>query len=140
MANLVTMRWSKAAKVPRRSWRLKRGLADQDAGEGRGGVHLGVGQQAQLFELGRVEQVGLVDDDHHPAVALGLFGGEQVGGLGHDLGLVEPGLGAQGPHDGDVEAPGAKGRVGHVDHLVPGRVEPGHRRRTATVLPARRRR
>ncbi len=94
---------------------------------GRGGVHLGVGQQPQLFELGRVEEVGLVDDDHHPAVAFGLLGGEQVGGLGHQLGLEVAGLVAEGADDGDVEAPGAEGRVGDVDDLVPGGVEAGHR-------------
>src|SRR6266540_226780 len=41
------------------------GLADQDAGKGAGLVHVGGGQQ-----------VGLVDDEDHAAVAFGLFGGE----------------------------------------------------------------
>ena len=53
---------------------------------------------------------------------------KQVGSLGHDLGLVEPGLRPEGAHDGDVEAPGAERRVGHVDDLVTCRVEPSHRR------------
>jgi len=35
------------------------GLADEDAGEGAGRVHVGVGEQAQLLELGGGEQMGL---------------------------------------------------------------------------------
>jgi len=36
----------------------------------------------QLFELGPVEQVGLVDDDDHPAVAFGLFGANRSAAWG----------------------------------------------------------
>jgi hypothetical protein len=100
--------------------RLPGWLADEDAGERRGRVHLAVRQEPELFELGGGHEVGLVDHDHDPAVAFGFLGGEQVGGLGHHLDFVETGVSAEGAHDADVEAAGAEGGVGDVDHLVAG--------------------
>ena len=64
----------------------QRRIAVQRGGGMPGDSRSSLPLETQLFELGRVEQVGLVDDDHHPAVALGLFGGERSA-LGHDLGL-----------------------------------------------------
>jgi len=55
------------------------------------------------------KQVRLVDHDHHPPVALGLLGLEQLRGLGHHLGLVEARAAAQGP-DHEAEVPGASVR------------------------------
>src|SRR5215207_4135107 len=52
------------------------GLADQDAGKGAGGVHVGVGEQAELLELLGGQQVGLVEGQDDAAVALMLLGGE----------------------------------------------------------------
>ena len=37
-----------------------------------------VGQKANLLQLGRGEQVGLVDGQNDPAVALGLLGGQSL--------------------------------------------------------------
>ncbi len=100
-------------------------LADEDAGEGALGVHVGVGEQAQLLQLFGGQQVGLVDADDDAAAAFVLFGGEQVGGLAHDFGLVEAGAATQRGDDGDVEASGADGGVGDVDDLVAGAVKLG---------------
>ncbi len=88
------------------------------------GVHVGGAERAQLLEPGGCEKVSLVDDDQHAPASLELLGGEQVGGLGHDLGLEEAGLCAEGGDEGDVDLAGAEGgRVGEVDDLVGGRVE-----------------
>ena len=67
--------------------------------------------------------MGFVDDDHGPSVSFGGFGCEETGGLGHDFGFVESGVGAQRGHDGDVEASGAERGVWNVEDVVAGRVE-----------------
>jgi hypothetical protein len=71
--------------------------------------------------------VSLVADHYDAAVPLGGLGGEQVAGLGHQLGFEVAGLGAQRADDGDIQPAGAERRVGDVDDLVPGRVQPGDR-------------
>ena len=76
----------------------------------RAGVHVRAGQQAQLLELLGVEEVGLVDHQHHPLAPLGLLGGQGIGGLRDEGGLVEPGHAAQARDDGVVETPGARRR------------------------------
>jgi hypothetical protein len=58
--------------------------------------------------------VGLVDYDHHPLAPLGLLGGQRIGGLGDEGGLVEPGHATKGRDDGGVEPPGADGRVAEL--------------------------
>jgi hypothetical protein len=85
------------------------GLADEEAGERGRGVHVVVGEHADAFELGGVEHVGLVDDHHGGAAALGVLGGEGVAGLGDEGGGVEPGGLAQGGSDGVADAAGADG-------------------------------
>src|SRR5207302_4899548 len=60
-------------------------LAEEDPGEGRRRVHVLVGEQPQFLQLGRGEQVCLVNHEDDPAVALGLLGRQQVRGLGHHL-------------------------------------------------------
>ena len=79
------------------------GLADQDPGERAGAVHVRVGHEPQFLELVGLQQVRLVDQ-HHGAVPFGGLGGEQVSGLGHQLGFEVAGLGAEGPDDLHVEA------------------------------------
>jgi hypothetical protein len=101
------------------------GLPGQDPGERAGGVHLRVGQQPQLFKLGRVQEMSLIADHDDLAVSFCGLGGEQVTGLGHQLGFEIAGLGAQRPDDRDVKAAGAKGRVGDVDDLVAGGIQAG---------------
>jgi len=81
------------------------GLADQDPGERAGAVHLHVGHQPELFQLGGIEQVRLVDDHDHGAVPFAGLGGEQVSCLGHQLGFEVAGLGAQRPDHADIQAP-----------------------------------
>ena len=101
------------------------GLADQDPGERAGAVHVRVGHEPQFLELVGLQEVRLIDDEHDGAVPFGGLGGEQVGGLGHQLGFEVAGLGAEGPDDLHVEAAGAEGGVGDVDDLVPGGVQAG---------------
>jgi hypothetical protein len=61
---------------------------------------------------------------------------QQLTRLGHHLGRVEAGAGAQGLHDADVEAPGPEGRVGDVDEGVTGgKSSEARAARAATVLP-----
>ena len=75
------------------------GLPGQDRGERGGGVHLGVRQQPQLLELGRLQEMRLIADQYDAAVPFCGLGGEQVAGLGHQLGLQVAGLGAEGADD-----------------------------------------
>ncbi len=91
------------------------GLTDQEAGEGRLRVHLGIGQEPELLELVGTQKMRLIKDEDDATVSFGLFGGEQVLDLGQDLGLVEAGAGAEGGDDGVVEAAGAgEGGVGDL--------------------------
>lgn len=73
--------------------------------------------------MGGVEKVCFVDDDHDAAAAFVFFGGERVGGLWDQGGLVEPGSAAEGGDDRGVEASGADGGVAEVDDRVSGAVE-----------------
>jgi hypothetical protein len=63
-------------------------LPDEQAGEGAVGVHVVVGQHADRLELGVIEQVCFVNDQQGGAAAFGLFGGQQVRGLGYQGGVV----------------------------------------------------
>lgn len=85
------MRRSSAAKTPPPAELVGQGrLADQEPDERAARVHVGVGQEPRLFELGRAEKAGLVEDEDHFAVTLGLFSGQQGHHLVDRLGLVEP--------------------------------------------------
>ena len=84
------------------------GLPGEDPGERGGGIHLGVGQEPQFLELVRLQEMGLVADEHDPAVPFCGLGGEQVAGLGHQLGLEVAGPGAECPDDGDIQARGCR--------------------------------
>jgi hypothetical protein len=70
--------------------------------------------------LGVVEEVGFVDDEDGGAAAFGLFGGEGVGGLGDEGGVVDQGLPAEGGDDLVVDAADSDGGVGQVDDGVAG--------------------
>jgi hypothetical protein len=84
-----------------------------------------VGQQPDAFQLGRVEHVGFVDDQHDAAAAFGRFGGERVSGLRDERGVVEPGDAAERGDDGVVDAARPDLGVGQVDDRVAGRVQAG---------------
>ena len=88
-------------------------------------VHVVVGEHADAFELGVVEQVGFVDDEDGGAAAFGGFGGEGVGGLWDEGGHVGAGQAAEGGDDGVVDAAGADGGVAEVDDGVAGGVQGG---------------
>ncbi len=106
---------------------VQRGLPGQDGGERGCRVHLRVRQEPQFFKLVWLQEVRFVDDDHDAAVPLGGLGGEQVAGLGHQLGLEVARPVTQRADDGDVKPAGAEGGVGDVDDLVAGRVQAGDR-------------
>ena len=78
------------------------------------GVHVGVGQQAEFFELVGGEEVGFVDDHDDSFASFVFFGSEQVNGLGDQVCLVEPGHTAEGCDDRGVEAAGADGGVAEL--------------------------
>lgn len=67
------MRWSSAANEPRRSMRRRGEPADQQQGQGRVGVRVEAGEQAELLELVGVEEVALVNDEDHLLVAFVAF-------------------------------------------------------------------
>ena len=56
------------------------------------GVHVGVSQQAEFFELVGGEEVGFVDDHDDVFASFVVFGGEQVGGWGIRFALWNRGL------------------------------------------------
>jgi hypothetical protein len=74
--------------------------------------HLVVGEHADGFELGVVEQVGLVDDQDGDAAAFGVFGGQGVGGLRHEGGVVDQRVAAEREDDLVVDAAHPDGGVG----------------------------
>jgi hypothetical protein len=76
--NWAAIRWSCAANLPIRSCRFSVGCP-QDRGERGRRIHLRVRQQPQFFELVRLQEVGLIADDHDAAVPLGgLLGTERA--------------------------------------------------------------
>nr|WP_228759931.1 hypothetical protein [Pseudactinotalea sp. HY158] len=118
------MRWSSAAKVPslirrrRVGWPMSRQAKVS-------GSPFRVRQQTQFLELFGGEQVGLVEDEDDGAAAFVFLGGQQVGGLGDEAGLVEARDGAEGGDDLAVDASAADGGVAYVDGGVPGGVQCG---------------
>ncbi len=55
-------------------------------------VHVGVGQQAELFELVAGEEVGFVEGEDDGGAAFVFFGGEQLDGLGDEERLCGSGV------------------------------------------------
>jgi hypothetical protein len=83
-------------------------------------VHVGASQEPELFELVDAQQVGLVKDQDHGAAAFVFLGGEHLGGLWDQCGLVETRDPTQGGDDPGVEAAATDGGVALVDGGVPG--------------------
>ncbi len=71
--------------------------------------------------------MGLLDDDGGCASALGVFGGQRVGGLWSQGGVVGQGLAAEGGDDAVVDAAHPDGGVGQVDDAVAAAVKGGQR-------------
>ena len=67
--------------------------------------------------------------------AFGVLGGERLGGLWDQRGLVEPWCAAQRGDDAVVEPARADGGVAQVDDGVPGWVQPGQRGADGDGLP-----
>ena len=101
------------------------GLADEQAGQRAGGIHLGVRQDPHGLELAVGQEMRLVEDEHGDPAALAVLGGEQGGGLGGEGGGAVGGPAAEGCDHLVVDAAGAGGRIGEVDQGVPGLVERG---------------
>src|SRR6266571_2318438 len=101
------------------------GLADEQAGQRAGRVHLRIRQDPDGLELVVCQEMGLVDCQYGDPAPLVMLGGEQGGGLG---GEGSGAVGGPGAERGDhlvVDAPGAGGRIGQVNQCVPGLVERG---------------
>src|SRR6202034_4137294 len=101
------------------------GLAEQDGGERGLAVHVVVGEHADRFELGVVEQVGLVDEQDGGAAAFGGLAGEHVVGLGGQRGGAVGGASAEAGDDVVVDAADAGGGGAEVDDGVAGRGQGG---------------
>src|SRR6266581_9584891 len=71
------------------------GLADEQAGQRAGSVHVGVGQDPDGLKLVVAEQVRLVDDQERDAAALAVLGGDEGGGLGGEGGAAVGGPAAE---------------------------------------------
>jgi hypothetical protein len=46
------------------------------------------------------------------------FGGEEIGGLGHEFGWEVAGFGTEGPYDGDVEQSGVRRRLSRTSSQI----------------------
>ena len=112
------------------------GLADEQARERARESMSWLVKQPDRFELVIVEQVGFVDDQDGGAAPFGVFGGQRVGGLGGQGGVVGRGCRRGWPRCGGEHAAHPDGGVGQVDDHVPARSRLAGAARTATVLPA----
>ena len=101
------------------------GLAEEQAGQRAGRVHLGVRQDPDGLELVVGHEMSLVEDQQRDTSALVMLGGEQAGGLGGQGGGAVGGPAAERGDHGVVDAAGAGGGVGQVDQGVPGLVQAG---------------
>ena len=102
------------------------GLADEQAGQRAGRVHLGVGQDPDGLELVVGQQVRLVDDQQRgPGRARRARRRCRPAAWAASVARAVGGPAAERGDDVVVDAPGAGGRVGQVDQGVPGLVERG---------------
>ena len=101
------------------------GLAGEQDGQRAGRVELGAGQHPDRFELVVGQQVSLVDQQDRQPASLGELGGQVLGGLRDQGGVVEPGHAAQRGDDRVVNASRPDLGVGDGDELVAGGVQPG---------------
>jgi len=74
----VATRWSEGGEDAHAKLARECRLAYQEQCKWGFGVHLGIREQAQFFELIWREQVGLVDDEHDARSTLVFFGGQQA--------------------------------------------------------------
>jgi len=95
------------------------GLADEEAGEQGAGVHVGVGEEPEFFELAVLEEVGFVDEQDDLFASFGGLCGEEADSLWDEAGFVEAGDAAEGGDDRGVEPACADGGVAKVDGGVP---------------------
>ena len=82
-----------------------------------------VGEEADGLQLVVAEEVRLLDDHDGGASALGVFGGQRVGGLWGQGGVMGQGLPAEGGDDAVVDAAHPDGGVGQVDDGVAAAVQ-----------------
>ena len=101
----------------------QRGLADQQHRACCGGVHLGIGQETDGFELIWAEKMGFVNHQDDPSPAFVFFSGEQALGLGDQLGPEAARHGPQGLDDVHVQPARSHGRVGQVHDVMCGQVQ-----------------
>ncbi len=80
------------------------GLPNEEHRDVRTGVHIGVGEHAEGFEVGVGEQVRFINHDHGQPGAFGEFPGEQGRGLGREHSGEERGGAAERGDDLGVES------------------------------------
>ena len=102
-------------------------LTDQESREGGTGIHVVVGEHADGFELGVVQQVRLVEDQDRGPAAFGVFGGQRGGGLRDEGCGVEAGCLSERGDDVVQHAADPDRRVGQVDHHVSRGIQGGGR-------------
>ena len=112
------------------------GLAEEQDGQRAGGVELGAGQHPDRLQLVMGQQVRLIDQQDRQPASLGELGGQVLGGLRDQGGVVEAGNPAEGGDDRVVNASRADLGVGDGDELVARGVQAGGGGARATVLPA----
>ena len=83
------------------------------------GIHVGAGEQAELFELLDTQQVGLIKDQDHGSAVFVFLGGEHFGGLWDQRGLMEPRDPTQCGDDPGVEAAATAGKAPQKVHTGP---------------------
>ena len=89
--------------MPSLTLRRRVGLADEEAGQRAGTVHLMIRQHAHSLQLIVVEQMRLVDHEDGHSASLCVLGGERVGGLRDEGGLLALGDAAERGDDGVVD-------------------------------------
>src|ERR1017187_9188677 len=103
MENRVAIRWSRAANMPMRSCRFRVGWPARMPANGEAESISALVRSRSSSKRGGVEEMSLINDEDDAAVPLGGLGGEQVAGLGHQLGFEVARLGAERPDDRHIQ-------------------------------------